>query len=429
MRSHSRSPFRSDSSRDRKTGDWSERVSETFSITDSLPSPRGKAVRTLATVTLAALTIVGFTMAIPAPVGAHPATASADCIAHRPAYIPGVLSAYYTKGCSGHDEPELDPVSNAPGSARNLTWTVVLPSDGLAPVSSVGPTFWFGGTVTDPHSLFGQAFVELQFYPDSAVTRCTPGGGFIVKQMTNVYSACSPVWRLTSTGEKGVYHETAAFNAMLTDGSGPSNPLLMYAGDEVTIHWYTTSASDGFHATVSDVTTGGAGTIVLNSSDDGPLMPAFDRQTIGKALAWGLVNDTPNSFVWEIGHTSIFTAPRGEYCVPAQSECDSYSHAWWAGTLPIRIISVTFGGGVQAKEWAVVSDFGGKAEVNQYCSSYGGPYCIYPWFSLGKTGLHYGVDFPGTVHNFGRADQFQQQLLCGGPFGVNSTYCDTIVLK
>ena len=45
---------------------------------------------------------------------------SADnCLAH----IVGGQSEdwydYYTPGCTGHDEPELDPVSSAPGSAQN----------------------------------------------------------------------------------------------------------------------------------------------------------------------------------------------------------------------------------------------------------------------------------------------------------------------
>src|SRR5215472_3389034 len=73
-----------------------------------------------------------------------------DCIAHHPS-IYGEYQARYTGGCSGHDEPELDPVSSLAGSARDLTWTVVLPSDGSVPVSAVGPTFWWGGTVTDPN--------------------------------------------------------------------------------------------------------------------------------------------------------------------------------------------------------------------------------------------------------------------------------------
>jgi hypothetical protein len=346
------------------------------------------------------------------------------CIAHRPNYIPGVFYPKYTGGCTGHDEPELDPVSSAPDSARDLTWKVILPADGSVQVSAVGPAFWFGGAVSDPKSLFGQAFVELQFYPDSVVTDCTNNGGFKLQYAPNVFSVCSPVWSVSPTGKS----ETAAFNAMLKDGSS-NNPLLMNAGDTLTIHWYTTSANDGFHVTVSDLTTGHSGTIVLNSRTDGPLMPAFDTQEIGNALPWGLVDDTPNAFVWEIGHTSDFASPGGEYCTPGQSECLSYNSASWAGTIPIQILSVTFGDGSTAKEWAVVTDLGGKAEVNQYCTSYGGPFCIYPWYTLGKSGFHYGVDFPDTLKDFGQADQFAQSMQCGGPFGPNTTYCDTVIVR
>jgi len=82
----------------------------------------------------------------------------------------------YDSGCAGHDEPELDPVSSLPGSAKELTWTVVLPTSGAFPVSATGPTFWFGGAVTDPKSIFGQSFVELQFYPDAIVSSCSQSG-------------------------------------------------------------------------------------------------------------------------------------------------------------------------------------------------------------------------------------------------------------
>lgn len=290
----------------------------------------------------------------------------------------------YDAGCTGHDEPELDPLSNAHGSARDLTWTVVLPKGGAFPVSATGPTFWFGGTVTDPKSLFGQSFVELQFYPDSILVSCAQSGAFNVKFAADIYSACSPVFRLTSTGQKGVFHETAAFNSMLTDGTGPNNPLLMHAGDTITVHWFTTPANDGFHVTVTDLTTGGSGTIILNSSATGPLMPAFDTQALGNALGWGVVSDTPNSFVWEIGHESVFTG-EGAFCVPGQAGCESYDTPAWAGTSPIQIKSVTFGDGSQATQWAAVSDQGGKAEVLASCSVYGGPLCIYPWYTLAST--------------------------------------------
>jgi hypothetical protein len=369
-------------------------------------------------------------VAFPSPAHAQAGSVSSACIARHPLQIPGGFGPYYTGGCTGHDEPELDPVSSAPGSARDLTWTAILPADGTVPVSAVGPTFWFGGTVLDPKSLFGQAFVELQFYPDAIVTACTPDGGFEVKLAPNDYSVCSPVWKVIPAGTA----ELAAFNAMLTDSQAPGQPLIMHAGDEITVHWFTTPAADGFHVTVSDLATGHSGTIVLDSTTDGPLMPAFDTQTIGNALAWGIVNDTPNSFVWEIGHTSDFSTPAAQFCVPGQVGCDSYNAASWAGTLPIRILSVTFGGGSSAKEWAVVSDFGGKAEVLHYCGSYGGPFCIYPWFTLGTagtpfSGFHYGVDFPDTFKDFGQADQFQQEALCSGPFGPDTTYCDTVIVQ
>jgi len=351
---------------------------------------------------------------------------SSGCLAHHPRYAQGTFEVKYDADCTGHDEPELDPLSNAPGSARDLTWTAVLPKGGAFSVSATGPTFWFGGTVTDPKSLFGQSFVELQFYPDSILTSCAQSGGFIVKFAADTYSACSPVFRLTSTGQKGVFHETAAFNAMLTDGTGPNNPLIMHAGDTITVHWFTTPAQDGFHVTVTDLTSGGSGTIVLNASDVGPMMPAFDTQILGNALGWGLVFDTPNSFVWEIGHESVFTG-KGAFCVPGQTGCESYDAPAWAGTSPIQIKSVTFGDGSQAKQWASVSDQGGKAEVLATCSVYGGPLCIYPWYTLGTSGFHFGVDFPDNIKDFGQANQYQQTLQCGGPFGPNSTYCATVL--
>ena len=61
------------------------------------------------------------------------------CIAHHPNYIEDTFEVQYSAGCSGHDEPELDPVSSAPGSARDLTWRFVLPSDGSFNVSATGP--------------------------------------------------------------------------------------------------------------------------------------------------------------------------------------------------------------------------------------------------------------------------------------------------
>jgi hypothetical protein len=182
----------------------------------------------------------------------------------------------------------------------------VLPTDGAAQVDAVGPTFGIGGTVTDPNSLFGQAFLELQFYPNSITAGCSAGGGYNVKFTENDYTACSPVWEVSKHGNA----ESAAFNAMLTD-SHTGGPLIMHAGDTITDHQYVTAARDGMHITVTDLTTGHSGTIVLNSSADGPLMPAFSVQRLGNALGWGLVNYAPNSLAWEIGHTGDYTTPAG----------------------------------------------------------------------------------------------------------------------
>jgi hypothetical protein len=371
----------------------------------------------------------GLAAAAAAPVSAGVRSGAGDCIAHRPNQIAG--DVWYTGSCSGHDEPELDPVSSLAGSAKDLTWTVVLPTDGTVPVSAVGPTFWWGGTVTDPNknALFGQAFLEVQFYPDSIVSNCTPDGGFNVTQAPNKFTVCTPTWQLSPQ-----FAETAAFNAELFNGN-TNQPLVMNAGDTIKIHFYVGAPGPGWNINVTDVTTGQSGTVTLNSKY-GPMLPAFSKQQIGNALGWGLVDDTPNSFVWEIGHTSPYTMPADQFCVPGQTFCDSFDQAHWLGFKPLQIKSVTFADGSTANEWAVVSDTGGKAEVlgNSFvgptdCSSYGGPYCIYPWFTFNGTNnaFSYGANYPGTQFDYGQANQFQQTLNCGGPFGPNSTYCDTVL--
>src|SRR5262249_45416450 len=141
---------------------------------------------------------------------AAPALAQ-TCIAHHPAYIAGALEVEYASDCSGHDEPEIDPLSSAPGSAQDATWTVVLPSDGASgPAWAVGPTFWFGGPVTDTAGSFGQAFVELQFYPDALVSRCTKNGGFAISNVANTFTACAPVFKLIPGNKPGHFKEVAA---------------------------------------------------------------------------------------------------------------------------------------------------------------------------------------------------------------------------
>jgi hypothetical protein len=353
-------------------------------------------------------------------------TSSTGCIAHRAVYVEDVFEVRYSNGCSGHDEPELDPVSNAPHSAKNQTWHLVLPRDGKYEVAQPGPIFWIGGTVHDPASLFHQSFLEVQFYPDTIAQNCAQTGSISGKFAKNVYSVCTPVWAITTTGQKPTYHEPAHFNEKLNTPAG--NTLTMHAGDVVDVHLFVTSAKDGWHVTVTDRTNGRSGTIVLNSPKYGALMPEFDRQVIGNALGWGAVHDTPTSFVWEIGHLPLYNSPPFEYCVPGEVGCYSYDTRAWAGIHPLDIVSVTFGDGSGPKHWAVVSDYGGKDDDIQDCGHYGGPWCIYPWYSRNADGdWNFGVDYPDTVNDYGRASQYFQHTFCGGPFGPKSTYCDHVI--
>jgi hypothetical protein len=361
--------------------------------------------------------------------GADSGSTGSGCIAHRPAYVEDIFESSYLAGCSGHDEPELDPLSSLPGSAKDLTWTFVLPTDGAVPVSAVGPTFWFGGVVgPDLTSFGGQDFLEVQFYPDALVHNCTPNGGFQVSYAPNTFTVCSPVWSIHTTGQKPNFHEPAAFNAMLTDGTSKHGPLVMHAGDTITIHFHVVSRHEGWHVDVTDTTTGHSGTIVLNSAA-GPLLPVFDTQTIGNDLAWGAVDDTPNAFVWEIGHTSPFAHPSSQFCLPGDPICDSYNAPSWAGFSPLKIESVTFADGSTAQHWAVISDLGADAEILGSCSAVGGPFCTYPWYTLGTDGtFRYGIDYPGTANDFGQGSQFATTTQCdSAAFGPDSLYCANVV--
>jgi hypothetical protein len=364
------------------------------------------------------------------------AATAAGCLAHVVGGASDDWYEYYTPGCTGHDEPELDPVSSAPHSARNLTWHVALPAGGTFPVTSVGPTFWFGGTVKDgnPAKIGGEGFLEMQFYPDSFVKRCAPNGNFNVKHEVGVYTVCSPVWTIAQK-KNGDIIEPAAFNGMLMNATG-TGPFVMHGRDVVDIHIWAPSMNAPYREQVRDDSSGETSSVLtLVSPDDGPLTPAFDRNEIGNALDWGGVWDTPMSFVYEIGHSDIYGDHPGEFCVPGQTFCGSFNNDNWAGLQPIRIFDVTFGDGSHPTQWATVSDTGGKAEVlgdsfvgPTDCTGYGGPFCIYPWFSWDGAAFNYGVNYPNTIDNFGKVNQFAKKAKCpeDGVF-AGPTYCDTII--
>jgi hypothetical protein len=393
------------------------------------------AVLTIGVAVNASAGSAGLNASTAASASANPGAVTAACLAH----IPGGLSAadsdwsdYYAPGCTGHDEPELDPVSSAPGSAQNVTWRVQLPADGAVPVSSDGPTFWFGGTVKDsnPHKIGQEGFLELQFYPDSFTKNCFSNGGFSLVHEPNVYTACSPVWTLKKQGKQ--IAEPAAFNGMLTDASGKA-PFVMHALDVVDVHIWAPSSGSAYQEQLTDETSGQTSRVlVLISPEDGPLTPEYSTQDIGNALDWGGVYDTPMAFVWEIGHSDQYGDHPGQFCLPGQTFCGSFNSANWSGITPIRIFSATFGDGSQQQEWAAVTDTGGIAEVlgNSFvgptdCSAYGGPFCIYPWYSKATDGaINFGVDYPDTASDYGQAAEFDQNTDCPALI-FGPTYCDT----
>ena len=157
-------------------------------------------------------------------------------------------------------------------------------------------------------------------------------------------------------------------------------------------------------------------------------MPAYNRQIIGKALKWGIVNDTPDSFVWEIGHTSPFSSPAFDFSsVPGETTCDSYNGPSWAKTVPIDIISVTFADGSHPQHWAVVSDYGGKDEVKTYCGSVRRAVSASTVVLLSSSGSwHYGVHFPDTVADYGPAGTASRSRTVGSSW-TGHTYCDRYV--
>lgn len=122
-------------------------------------------------------------------------------------------------------------------------------------------------------------------------------------------------------------------------------------------------------------------------------------QKTGNALDWGLVHDTPNAFVWEIGHTGNYTQPAGQLCD-----------------------TTTTG-------WAVVSDLGGESEVNASCgaANYGTPFCSFPWYAYNSahSAFTYGGDYPGTANDYNQGAQFATTEKCVNADGDDPQYCST----
>ena len=374
---------------------------------------------------------------------------------------PATGASSYQNGCYGHDEPEIDPISNAPGSAQNITWTFRLPtSSARRPLLDLGPTFWVGASMSDKYSLANSVFSELQFYPDSKLlpqtgtdinTACTPLG-FNVTPAANTWSICDYTWGLYPSD--GGFAETAAYVSVVDTSSNANQPLYLHSGDVIKVHIFSSAGGGVANQQITDVTTGQTGQLVMNSNSktgtgsvpnpktgDGPLKLPYSTNTTNNALPWGVVLATPMSFSWEIGHSNFYTHPFQGECVPGQWDCQSYdtSSSGWGAVNPFQLMSVKFevkGQQISPDSWATNDSQGGAAEDDVWCGGYGPAetgttLCSFPYYtynSASKT-VDFGTSYPGTKNDFGGGEaQYSQEATCPGPltnqFGFDY-YCDT----
>ena len=86
---------------------------------------------------------------------------------------------------------------------------------------------------------------------------------------------------------------------------------------------------------------------------------------------------------------------------------------------PLKILSVGFGDKLtQPDGWAVVSDFGGNAEIDQYCGSVGAPVLHVSVVHPGNDGtFRYGADYTKTGEATSARATSSQDTKCGGFFG------------
>lgn len=374
-------------------------------------------------------------------------------------------SAYYVKGCYGHDEPAIDPISTVPGSGQDVTWTIKLPSSTpFRSLLDVGPTFWVGATLSDSSSLADSVFSELQFYPDSTLlpqsgndinTACTQFG-FNVNPAPGTWSICDFSWGLYPLSSGG-FAETAAYVSVVDLTSNSSQPLYLHSGDRVQVHIFPSGdAHNDAEQVITDLTTGQSGKLIMNSNattgagsaanpstGDGPLTLPYSTNTTDNAMPWGVVDGTPFAFSWEIGHANIYTHSSQPECVPGQWDCFSYNTSLdgWGALSPLQIQSVTFGiKGKQAapSSWATNDSQGGAAEDITWCGAFGSAatgtnLCSFPYYTYNPLAraILIGTTYPGTPaqYTYGQAPaEYAQTATCPGPltgqFGF-LYYCDT----
>ncbi len=381
---------------------------------------------------------------------------------HCYGYFPITGDNSYANDCYGHDEPEIDPISNVNGTGKDITWTIKLPtSSSTRPLLDLGPTFWLSAGLADKYSVRDRVFSELQFYPDSSLlpqqgnninTACSPLG-FNVQPDPGTWSVCDFTWGLYGTAPAN-WQETPAYVGVLDRKSNPNEPLYLHSGDVVQVHIFNShDANNDAEQTITDETTGQTGSLIMNSNSttgagsaanpnkgDGPLVLPYAANTTKTPFPWGVVIDTPFGFSWEIGHSNFYTHPDQAECVPGQWDCFSYDTTsdGWGAIKPLQIQSVTFnvkGTTLQPQSWGTVDSQGGAAEDQAWCGSYNEPgstTCTFPWYTYnpGANAVLFGNTYPGTPAKYtwgGALKQYDQVQNCNGPLTAQygfTNYCN-----
>jgi hypothetical protein len=357
----------------------------------------------------------------------------------------------------GHDEPEMQFYSNAPGSGNNVQWKIRLPATDPTPDQAgtkvanreLYPTYWFSIALCDPESkpfgactpnsdsntsAAGSAILELQFYPPGS--NC-PGDN-------SKWCASLTIDELTTNCGEPI---TAA--PITTDGTPGGPRLLMSPSDSIRIT--IKDSANGLENDVEDLTSGTNGSMVASGANGftqtsesthavdpsatcpkNPFSYHPEYLTASTSNNGSWINANIN-FSFEIGH--------GELCGDAACSTlpDSDSDDTGCGTtLGIGICTggdLDHDGASYVTDWPdgtanhpssliignVLDDGMGPLSFTggSYQSAYGTIFfqpatvagAFYPFFSQAGSGhscvFNFGNDIPGTTTNdLGKATQY-----------------------
>jgi len=327
--------------------------------------------------------------------------------------------ALYPDDCYGHDEPGLSAYSSLPGSGGNVSWSFTLPTDRDAThnQSDLYGTFWFGMVLSDAHSALGEAFLELQFYPDHSWFSATTVNG-------NWIGLARVVQADLTTG----YLDDAYVSPLLIGGT-PGRYLNMHEGDSIEVNltgWAGNPLGEGL--VVRDRSSGvEADHHLYNSSGGYPLNPSYSTNSIPDALEWTNTGAPAVSFAFEVGHGQHPPFPENSSfrgCTPGPPPptpqnpsvpCPSYDPSSWANDTasPLRLSPPVFWNATEratAAEVEILGPVGGPAGIdpmsNDSCRGReGSAYCAYPWFSYSCSdrAFEFGAtNYPETSVDFGK---------------------------